>query len=386
MNMDVIAPFIEYYEKHKISPVTKAIHEKKAFFMQREFLYSTLGVSPCLLKDKAIIEFGPGNGVNAIYTYSLKPKKYVLVEGNPIAIQNIKENFQLYYTSLDQMQVDHCLIEEFNHQPKFDLVICENVIPYQDNPANFVNTLSQNAVGGGLLFITCNDPVSMLSETLRSIIGLIITKDISDYDKKTDFLTIFFTTHLKNLTCLGRDLKSWIQDNVLNVRWVMDVDLFSICEAIDALSETCRFYASSPSFSTDIRWYKSVKNSSSLNHRNEIAKESYYKNMINLLDFRFEFPPHSVELGKQILEAAANIRSLCKEYYISSAPQTLKILIESLQNLSLIVSQISKETAKSIDAYADVLISNKYEVITEIDDIINWWGRGTQHVSFIKNF
>ena len=79
--------FVDFYTKHDISPVQQDISSLEKHFQRRESLYKILGIIPVFLKGKKIIEFGPGSGHNAIYTATLNPGQYVLVDGNKRGIQ-----------------------------------------------------------------------------------------------------------------------------------------------------------------------------------------------------------------------------------------------------------------------------------------------------------
>ena len=52
--------FIDFYDKHKISPVSQDISDLQAHFNRREALYRHLGVVPSFLRGKTVLEFGPG--------------------------------------------------------------------------------------------------------------------------------------------------------------------------------------------------------------------------------------------------------------------------------------------------------------------------------------
>jgi len=80
-------PFIDFYRRHGISPVSQNISNLKKHLERRKALYRHLGIPPTLVKDRTVIEFGPGNGHNAIYTTSLNPSRYVLVDGNPTGLK-----------------------------------------------------------------------------------------------------------------------------------------------------------------------------------------------------------------------------------------------------------------------------------------------------------
>ena len=84
-------PYLDYYKKYNISPVLSKV-DLKLHSNQRTFLYTKLGITPSSIQNKNILEFGPGNGLNAIITNSFNPKKYFLVDANPAGIKNCKKN------------------------------------------------------------------------------------------------------------------------------------------------------------------------------------------------------------------------------------------------------------------------------------------------------
>mgnify|MGYP006176012067 CR=1 FL=1 len=48
---------------------------------RRDSLYRVLGLPPSFVRGRSVIEFGPGSGHNALFTASLAPARYVLVDG-----------------------------------------------------------------------------------------------------------------------------------------------------------------------------------------------------------------------------------------------------------------------------------------------------------------
>ena len=75
--------FVSFYAENRISPVAQDLSDLRRHFQRRESLFRSLGILPLLVQGASVIEFGPGSGHNALYTASLKPATYTLVEGNP---------------------------------------------------------------------------------------------------------------------------------------------------------------------------------------------------------------------------------------------------------------------------------------------------------------
>lgn len=375
-------PFLDYYIQNNISPVAKKIQNKEKFFLQREYLYRSLGIFTHFNAMK-IIEFGPGNGINAIFNNSLSPLKYVLVDGNHLAIKNIQHNLQSYFSNLDNIEIHHTLIEKFSHEPNYNLVIAENMLTNQNNPIEFSRMISQNVKPGGILMMTTNDEASVLSENLRVFVGLLASSKINSFEEKVDYLTQYFTLHLNALNVVSRDFRDWVLDNIVHTDYSLGERFFSFENAIDGLSAEFIFHHSSPRIYNDLRWYKAVCNKDEFRATNAIAKECYYKNILNLLDYRLNVSPHSIELGHKIIELAKSIRTSCISY-LNDNQSVIGVVKEQLNALADEIRELAPETFASLKAYVNLLESGQFDLMQTEPSLINWWGRGTQYITLIK--
>jgi len=289
-------PYINFYDEHKISPVSQDISDITKHFDRRSSLYRHLGIVPSFISGKSIIEFCPGNGHNAIYTNSLRPARYVLVDANPTGLYHTKELLTQYATSSTlNFEIVDSLIEDYKDEKSYDLVICECVIPRQNNPLEFLKRISQFVTTGGVLIISCVDSISWLSESLRRIFAYLIMDNIGNSDslaKKLDILRPFFEIQLKSLIHMSRTMDDWIMDNIINP---LNGNLLPIPDAIKTLKHEFDIYGSSPNFFTDWRWYKGLYGKDK--SFNESAIDMYYSNAHNLLDYRYVFPQRPIEKG-----------------------------------------------------------------------------------------
>ncbi len=62
---------LEFYQKHKISPVRQDISDLQSHFQRRKALYFHLGIMPNGIRDRKVLEVAPGSGHNSLYTASL---------------------------------------------------------------------------------------------------------------------------------------------------------------------------------------------------------------------------------------------------------------------------------------------------------------------------
>ena len=118
--------------------------------------------------EKTVIEFGPGSGHNAVYTASLKPSTYLLVDGNPTGVSETQEN--LKDAPVENLRVTHSLFDKFQHDDRFDFVWAEGCLPHQLNSFPLLHHISSFTDCGGCLVLSTIDSISYLSETLRRLV------------------------------------------------------------------------------------------------------------------------------------------------------------------------------------------------------------------------
>ncbi len=139
--------FVGFYESNNISPVSQDITDLNKHFQRRESLFRSLGVLPGLVKDAKVLEFGPGSGHNALYTASLSPGQYELVDGNLKGVQETRERLTSFSSA--HIKVHHALFDEFQTDKKFDLVWAEGCLPHQSRPLPLLKHVASFVLKGG---------------------------------------------------------------------------------------------------------------------------------------------------------------------------------------------------------------------------------------------
>ncbi len=374
--------YLDFYEKHQIIPVRQDKSDMAAHFNRRGNLYKRLGIPPALLKDKSVIEFGPGSGDNAIFTASLKPSRYVLVDGNSASISELRKKLAEGYFGDVIPEICNSNILDYQDDRQFDVVFCEGVVPNQENPSAFLKEIIPFAAPGGLICITTMSPFSCLAEVCRRVIKPFFPQEI---DSAVEEGVKFFREDLLSLTGMSRLHEDWVLDNILHP-WGKNL-FFSIPTAIEAASDECDFYASSPSFLMDWRWYKSVNGAEF--GTNEMTKNAYTANSLFLIDYRIDpteitLPTHSSWLS---------LEEDCKEAYEIHRKIWLNNDIDAIytQFVPLMIS-ISKKLEDLLPLTVHSLqdfISGMHEMKTkglqaDFKSFRTWFGRGQQYVSFIR--
>lgn len=374
-------PYLDFYGKHDISPVAMSVNWE-SHFIQRKALYFRLGILPGNVRGRKVLEFGPGNGVNAVFTITMEPEKYVLVDGNPKGIENCRINLQCFHPGKN-WKIVNSLFEEYFTDEKFDLVICEGFLPNQIDPVQMARHCSSFVSQGGLFVVTCHDMISNVSETLRSLLGWFLIEDIDDFNRQVTVLATFFEEHLGHLKGMTRTKEEWVIDNIMNIEFWKDAPLFSIEEAIDALEHEFIVCATSPCFVQDWSWYKSVEEVKG--HFNSVMKKAYFKNLHNLIDWRIESHSRNQSDNRALYGACKEIREKIRE--TANDNGNIDQLIDKCQNLMNLLPDEYVDTKEAIGSYVDGIRYYLNDGKIDKEMFLNfapWWGRGTQYASFLK--
>jgi len=378
-------PFLDYYTKNNCIPVEQDISNLAKHFSRRESLYRTLGILPSAIAGKNILELGPGSGHNAIHTRSLNPNKYVLVDGFKMSLQLTKENINQYFNKDTSCEYIESNFESFLYPEQFDYVFCGGVIPGQLFPEQFIQKVAGHVKPGGVLIITCVDSLSALSEITRRLVARLLLKD-QDIDEgdKVNYLLPFFENSINTLKGMSRKPSDWVKDSLLNP---LHGQLFGIDTAIQSLDDNFEFYASSPNFLQDWRWYKDIYLQQK--NINVNAVNSYQTNILNFLDYRTTFSDVDLTSANEIRSLSESILQAYIEFQFDENKLfIIESIINNLKKLFLIVENISVETSHSIQLHCNTIEQLfLHGTISEDSHFkqCDWFGRGQQYVSFTRN-
>ena len=373
-------PFVDFYSENQISPVAQDISDLGKHFDRRAALYRHVGIPPGLVRGKSVIEFGPGSGYNSIFTSSLKPKRYVLVDGNPAGLESTRDLLSEFTDGESEHTVMESLIEDFESDERFDIVLCEGVIPLQLNPKGFLRHVAKFARPGGLVVITCMDNVSQFSEIMRRVVGTLLVHPDAAVSEKLKVLRPVFEPHLNTLSGRSRLVDDWILDVIVNP-WLGSQ--LSIADAIETLNGDCNVYGVSPHFISDWRWYKQIHGEDA--GYNERAISAYYANLHNFIDYRFTWDARPEQSNQEILAICDSLFDAEKRLRVDRDVVVLVGIRGALTKLSNLVRQFSDETANAIDNYADGLDAFlDGGMLGSLKRFAPLFGRGQQYLSFIR--
>jgi ubiquinone/menaquinone biosynthesis C-methylase UbiE len=367
-------PFLDFYEKHGIIPTNLNIESQPEFFLQRDRLFASLGVPPILLRDKNIFELGPGTGQKATHLLSMHPMSYLAVENNSMSLKATKAVIESskFSGNAEVKDQDFLTYESLTH---FDLVLAELVLSTQSNPEKFLKKLLEITIDQGILVVTCCDPISMLSETLRKAITF--NENLIDGDLKSSAIRIasFFKQDLDHLKGMNRVRTDWAIDQLINP-WIGP--LLSIPDAIAHLGTAAVFHGSSPRFVEDYRWYKDPE--LSVTELNKDAIQNYWEKCHNFLDSRLPRSTRDTNINKSLYQ-------LCNELYLEVyttnwSNDSHSRVLEICLNLKAHFIGLGELINNSLDDFIDYWQSGS---VASLQEFRPFWGRGTQYISFIKS-
>lgn len=369
-------PFVDFYSLHGIIPTRQDISDFRQHVERRISLYGHLGLPPSAFRGASVLEIGPGSGHNAIVTGMLEPRRYFLVDGNPPSLESTNRLLRRYCPRV-KFELRLSSILRFKAAEKFDIVLCEAVIPTQHNPAAFLRHVARFVRPGGVLVFTCMDTISLLAEMLRRWLAWDLVKNIPTFDAKVARLVDFFQPDLAALPGMSRRPDDWVIDQMLHP-WAGP--LFSIPQAIDALGRSGMILGSSPRFLRDWRWYKNMVGPQCTD--NSFAVDSYYEFGLNLIDFRVTLPQTDRRIMQRVGKISQRIYKRIFGQETGDAPFPRTHLIPLVTRLARLLREHSPETGRSAESFSKYLRSDMRNV-GSLAAFRKWWGRGQQYISYL---
>jgi SAM-dependent methyltransferase len=353
--------------------------DRSKFFLARERLFITLGISPGLLEGKSILEFGPGTGHNSLHADSLRPRRFVLVDGDKAILEACQERLEVQGIRSVEKEFVQVLFEDYSTEEKFDLVIAEACIPNQPIPTETLRQMLSFLKPGGAIVFTTVSPASWLSEITRRIVKIKCTDPEGGVD--VERLCRKLETHFVFLEGMARSPKEWILDNLIQP--LSGGQMFSIPSALSSLTAEYQVSGLSPMFFQDWRWYKDPLRDTNRTH-NEIV-DQYHQHITNFLDRRTTSSRTAKAFGERLELLCSKIWAdvISLESIQSKTPIALDDLLSSLNEVGILIEKESPITTKSIEEAIDWIKGGLKN--DDLKYFPNWWGRAQQHVGVMKS-
>lgn len=376
-----VRPFIDFYRQNRISPVSQDVSDLRKHFSRRDFLYRSLGLSPLGFAGRSVIEMGPGSGHNALYVASRQPARYVLVDANPTGEDRARALLHEHFPGAGFFEFVRSDILEFSTDERFDIVLCEGVIPHQKEPVEFARHVASLVKPGGVLVLTTADHLSAYAEVLRRVFALYLAPLDLPVVRRVELLRPVMDDHLQTLPGRSRPTDDWILDNLINP-W--RGKLFSMADAINALADDFDAFGSSPRMLTDWRWYKDVV--AGRQRLNELALEIYARTQLSFLDYRS--PPLDADPAavREVAVLAQESFEAMVAYECGDRFDLAVAVADRAERVAGFIARLMPATARAFEEAAAYLRNrDTADPLTCLREFRHCCGRSQQYMSFVRS-
>ena len=140
-------------------------------YERRRKLYRQCGIPVIAFRNAEILEVGPGSGYNTLAFFHWGSKHVDLVEANPKGIEDMRELFAENVIDEDKYQLFPCVVENYETDKKYDIVIAEGFLPNLYNQKEIISKLQSLTAENGIVIVTCSEDVGFFIEIMKRLIG-----------------------------------------------------------------------------------------------------------------------------------------------------------------------------------------------------------------------
>ena len=250
--------YLEFYKRNSISPVHMTEHPIGKHILNRRNLYRQLGIPMQCFRDKDVLEFGPGGGMNSLVLLLEEVgniRHIDLVEANSTGQKEILELFKNNNIASEKFDLYKMMLEDYFSDKKYDFVIAEQFLPHIPNHDEALMKIMEFVNKDGVLIITAVDETGLYVEMMKRAVAQFFARDIDDYDTKVIKLCELYGSSLKVMKNMTRPVKDWIEDQMLNPAILLDNPL-NIKDAIEITKKDFDLLGCSQNIFVDLSWYK----------------------------------------------------------------------------------------------------------------------------------
>ncbi len=375
--------FVAYYNEHSIIPVSQNISEPD-FIFKRGNLYKLLGLPLSSLRNRSILELGPGGGFNATAITHYGPESYVFVDATKASLLELNRKKAAGLFGNVNVEIIEANIFDYADSRLFDLVVIEGVVPGQTKPCEMLQHAGSFVSLNGSLITTTTTATSLLSEVCRRLFRPFVINNRAYFDEQVELAEKIFDSHLKSLGTKTRPTRDWVLDSILH-KWEGNARMiFSMVDSSRSLGPNFDFNSSSPKFLVDDRFYKKIDRSAQTS--NDLLIQQFSNLSLALLDYRISLLDilksgtltDVEEMCVELFEIQTNIVEDNSYRKLGAFLALLKKVDEALPEVSRLTSLAINEFIKK---FPEVIERNK---TTDFPNFSQWWGRGQQYASFTR--
>lgn len=373
-------PYLDFYEKHKIIPVRQDIGDLARHFARRQALYAQLGLLSGLFRNRRVLEIGPGTGDNALYTATLDPSLLVLLDANSASLAALREK-----VASGRLPAASEIVEadamKWSDERRFDVVLCEGLLPAQNDQAGFLERIASFVDEDGVLVVTTVSFTSLFAETCRRAMRPVFEESADGLPDLVARLVAFFGPDLRSLPGMSRLHEDWVLDQIVHP--YSKSAAFTLQDVIAVLDDGYDFVGSSPRFLTDWRWYKSVPESPLT--WNQRAVRQIDRLSASFIDYRADPAETDEALGRAIEERCRRLWELHVDLLDGERPADYPVFLAEVDEIRNLLPSAFAPARRSIEDYfrgmEQLLAKN---AAPDFGSFRTLFGRGQQYAAMTR--
>lgn len=312
---------LNFYVNNKITTEHIDIDGYGEYIQKRKNLYRQLGIPILAIKDADILEVGPGVGHNTIPLITKWGAKHVdMLEPNPVAAKELKSNFESRGICEETYEIYPLILEEFDEDKKYDLVIAEGYVHFAHNWKEFLGAMKKYTHENSIVVVTCADEIGLYVERMKRVVGQYAVRDIERLEDKAEYLDKLWNGQelRENLKGMTRSSKEWISDMIFNEASIFE-HAMTMKDAIDEMGDEFNVLGASQNFFTDYSWYKDL----SFDYKNAYKRQYDMKKHMLLIAGEYDETIRTAAENQKLEDSIKNVMN-----YVKNIEKGEKISIE----------------------------------------------------------